>query len=227
MRPSLQAPWLCLFVSLLLASPAAHALQPFTAQYSASFKGISAVGSMRLSRQANRWTYAMGINSSVADLSQATVFVEDADVYRPIGGSDRSTYLMKSRSVVAHYDWKAMQARWTGDVKPQRAGPAKMQRGDMDALLINLALVRDVAAGRTAMTYRLVENGRVKPLQYRVTGRDKIQIGERLVDTIRVVQDSGHKRTTAWIAAGAPAPLRIVQSENGSETFRLQLTSWN
>lgn len=222
-------------MSLLLAASAAilsvvaapaSALKPFTAQYDASFKGISAGGSMALSQQGNRWTYSMGIRNSMANLSQATVFEDAAGRYRPLGGSDRSTYLMKTRSIVTHYDWKGLRVRWTGDVKPQRAGPVTMQPGDMDALLVNLALVRDVGFGRTSMNYRLLENGKAKSLTYRVAGREKITVGGRSLDTTKVVQSAGGKQTTAWIAAGVPAPVRIVQREDGSDVFRLQLTSW-
>lgn len=214
--------------SALLAMTAApaHALKPFTAQYDASFKGISAGGSMSLTQQGTRWTYSMGIRNAMANLSQATVFEDAAGRYRPLGGSDRSTYLMKTRSIITHYNWKGMQARWTGDVKPQRAGPVAMQVGDMDALLVNLALVRDVGFGRTSMSYRLLENGKAKPMAYRVAGREKITVGGRALDTTKVVQSAGGKQTTAWIAAGVPAPVRIVQREDGSEVFRLQLTSW-
>ncbi|WAC63204.1 DUF3108 domain-containing protein [Pseudoxanthomonas sp. SL93] len=209
----------------VLALPA-HALKPFSAEYAASYKGISAGGSMTLTRQGNRWTYAMGIRNAAANLSQATVFEDAAGRYRPVGGSDRSTYLMKTRSIITHYNWKALQARWSGDVKPHRAGPIPLRPGDMDALLVNLALVRDVGAGRNAVSYRLVENGRAKPLSYRVVGREKLVVAGRTLDTSRAVQVAGDKQTTVWVAAGVPTPVRIVQREGGSETFRLQLTSW-
>ena len=75
---------------LALAASPAHALKPFTAQYQASFKGLSAGGAMTLSRQGQRWTYAMGLRNAMANLSQATVFEEAAGRYRPLGGSDRS-----------------------------------------------------------------------------------------------------------------------------------------
>ena len=216
-----------LFAAVLaLAASPAHALKPFTAQYQASFKGISAGGAMTLSRQGQRWTYAMGLRNAMANLSQATVFEEAAGRYRPLGGSDRSTYLMKTRAVVTLYNWKGMQARWTGDVKPQRAGPVAMQPGDMDALLVNLALVRDIGFGRTSMSYRLLENGKAKSMTYRVAGREKITVGGRALDTTRVVQSAGSKQTAVWIAPGVPTPVRIVQREDGSEVFRLQLTSW-
>ena len=217
---------LSLAAALAMAASPAHALKPFTAQYEASFKGISAGGAMTLSRQGQRWTYAMGLRNAMANLSQATVFEEAAGRYRPLGGSDRSTYLMKTRAVVTLYNWKGMQARWTGDVKPQRAGPVAMQPGDMDALLVNLALVRDVGFGRTSMSYRLLENGKAKSMTYRVAGREKITVGGRALDTTRVVQSAGSKQTAVWIAPGVPTPVRIVQREDGSEVFRLQLTSW-
>ena len=217
---------LSLAAALAMAESPAHALKPFTAQYEASFKGISAGGAMTLSRQGQRWTYAMGLRNAMANLSQATVFEEAAGRYRPLGGSDRSTYLMKTRAVVTLYNWKGMQARWTGDVKPQRAGPVAMQPGDMDALLVNLALVRDIGFGRTSMSYRLLENGKAKSMTYRVAGREKITVGGRALDTTRVVQNAGNKQTAVWIAPGVPTPVRIVQREDGSEVFRLQLTSW-
>ena len=53
------------------------------------------------------------------------------------------------------------EARWTGDVKPDRAGPVKLQAGDLDAMLLNLAIVRDVAAGKP-LNYRMVDDGRAK-----------------------------------------------------------------
>ena len=217
---------LSLAAALAMAASPAHALKPFTAQYEASFKGISAGGAMTLSRQGQRWTYAMGLRNAMANLSQATVFEEAAGRYRPLGGSDRSTYLMKTRAVVTLYNWKGMQARWTGDVKPQRAGHVAMQPGDMDALLVNLALVRDIGFGRTSMSYRLLENGKAKSMTYRVAGREKITVGGRALDTTRVVQSAGSKQTVVWIAPGVPTPVRIVQREDGSEVFRLQLTSW-
>ena len=217
---------LSLAAALAMAASQAHALKPFTAQYEASFKGISAGGAMTLSRQGQRWTYAMGLRNAMANLSQATVFEEAAGRYRPLGGSDRSTYLMKTRAVVTLYNWKGMQARWTGDVKPQRAGPVAMQPGAMDALLVNLALVRDIGFGRTSMSYRLLENGKAKSMTYRVAGREKITVGGRALDTTRVVQSAGSKQTAVWIAPGVPTPVRIVQREDGSEVFRLQLTSW-
>ena len=208
-----------------MAAAPAYALKPFTAQYDASFKGISAGGSMSLSQQGNRWTYSMGIRNAMANLSQATVFEEAAGRYRPLGGSDRSTYLMKTRAVVTLYNWKGMQARWTGDVKPDRAGPVKLVAGDMDALLVNLAIVRDVAAGKP-LTYRMVENGRAKAMTYQVAGKERITVAGKPQDATKVVRTDGDKQTIVWVVADAPVPARILQREKGQDTIDLTLKSW-
>ena len=214
-----------LAATMVLCGLPAMALQPFTAQYDASYKGIPANGVMLLVPQGNRWTYSVVINNSMAKLSQSTVFSETGNGFRPLGSSDRSQYLTKTKSVVSHYDWKNLQARWTGDIKPSRSGPVKMQNGDMDALLVNLALTRDATTGRP-MNYRLVENGRIKPLQYRVIGKENMTVAGKPVLATKVAQSSGNKQTIVWIAPGIPTPLRIVQREDGSESFRLQLKSW-
>ena len=80
--------------------------------------------------------------------------------------------------------------------------------------------------GTTNSCVSVLENGKAKSMTYRVAGREKITVGGRALDTTRVVQSAGRKQTAVWIAPGVPTPVRIVQREDGSEVFRLQLTSW-
>lgn len=226
--PNMNFPhWPALAALLLIghAGEARAALHPAQADYQVTFKGVSANGTMRLSGQGNgRWSYVLSAGNAVASISQATTFVEKGNRLVPLGGSDRSDYTLKKQAVTTHYDWSAGQVRWTGDVKPSRAGPVKLQPGDMDALLVNLALARDIPAGKPA-TYRMVENGKARTVVYKVAGREKLALAGRTLDTVRVVQSGGNKMTVAWVAAGVPFPVRIVQREGGKETVRLQLTS--
>ena len=154
-------------VALLLALSAgnafAAALVPFTADYQASYMGMQADGRMTLAREAgDRWKYSLSIRNQLADINQSTVFEEHQGRLRPLSGNDRATALVKKRNVDASYDWKSGQATWTGDLKPERRGPVQLQPGDMDALLVNLAVVRDLADGKP-LNYRLVDEGRVRP----------------------------------------------------------------
>lgn len=211
--------------ALLLASAPAWAIKPFSANYQASYMGMQGSGLMKLEAAGqNRWRYTLRVKSSLADLSQSTVFEEHAGRWRPISGSDSSKVLVKKSSKQASYDWASGQASWSGDVKPDRKGPVKLEAGDMDALLINLALVRDVAEGKP-LNYRMVEDGRIKQMQYTVAGKEQIEIGGKQQQATKVVNSSGEKQTIAWIVEGMPVPARILQRNHGEDTIDLWIKS--
>ncbi len=66
-----------LLLTLLGGAAQAAALEPFTADYQASYMGMQATGSMTLaSAGANRWKYSLDISNPLANLSQSTVFEE-------------------------------------------------------------------------------------------------------------------------------------------------------
>lgn len=216
--------WLAAAALTLAAAPAA-AIEPFTADYQASYMGMQAQGQMKLvSAGDKRWQYSLDISNSMAKLNQSTVFEEHGNGWRPLSGNDTTTVLVKNSKKVATYDWSEGMARWTGDVKPERAGPIKLVAGDMDALLINLALVRDIAAGKP-LRYRLVDNGRVKQLAYTISGTEQIDVGGKKQKATRVVSTDGDKQTIAWVIEGMPVPARILQREGGKDAMDLRVRS--
>lgn len=221
--------WLTAAVLVLVSLPAfaQKPLQPFTAQYKASYMGMQATGTMTLSSQgANRWSYDLGIRNQIANLSQQTVFEENNGQLRPLSSSDSSTVLIKRKAVKTKYDWNTGQATWSGDVKPNQTGPVKLQPGDMDALLINLALVRDVQAGRP-LNYRMVENGRIKPMSYRVVGEEKVTFSGQTREATKVARIGDSKREIiAWVVPDLPVPVRLLQRENGQDVLELTLQSF-
>lgn len=213
-------------LATLLTHPAHAALAPFQAEYSVRYHGIPASAKASLQRQGNNWIYLLSVGNAVASMNQATVFMERGNFYIPLGGSDRTQYPGGSRAVTTRYAWADRQVRWTGDVKPTRAGPVELQRGDMDALLMQLALVRDHNQGHAA-NYRIVENGRARPGNFRRAGTEQITIGRQTVTATRYVQTGRGKTTSAWIADNIPVPVRLTQQEDGKETIRMTLTSWS
>lgn len=221
----LLASLLLLSASLLAALPANASLAPFTARYSARYNGIPASGVMVLSPRGNQWTLAMNLENVAAAMSQATLFsVSRNGLLMPLGGSDTTSYLGKRKSVPARFNWSTLQASWSGDAKASRRGPVAIRAGDVDGLLLQLALARDVPAGRP-LNYRVIENGKGRPMAFRRAGTETIRVDGRPLDTTRVVASAGGKTTTAWIAAGVPIPVRLVQAD-GSETVTLDLVSW-
>jgi len=214
-----------LFAAAILAAVSAPALaiKPFTADYQASYMGMQGAGKMTLVADgANRWKYSLAVTSPLANLRQTTVFEDTGGQWRPVSGNDTSQVLTKKQNKNATYDWSKGVATWTGDVKPERAGPIKLQPGDMDALLINLAIVRDVQAGK-ATSYRMVEDGRVKELTYTVAGKEAITVGGQSKQATKVVSTQGDKQTIAWIVDGMPVPARILQRDKGQDAIDLRV----
>ena len=187
--------------------------------------GMEANGRMTLVAAGdNRWRYNLSISNALANLNQTTVFEEHAGQWRPLSGSDSTKVLIKKTSKVANYDWSSGMASWSGDMKPDRKGPIKLQAGDLDALLITLALVRDVAAGKP-LNYRMVEDGRVKQMRYTVAGKESIDIGGKPQQATKVVSSNGDRQTIAWVVEGLPVPARILQRENGEDSIDLRVRS--
>ncbi|ATE70969.1 DUF3108 domain-containing protein [Lysobacter capsici] len=211
-----------LAAALAVVSAPALAVKPFSADYSASYMGMQGNGRMTVAAEGNRWKYSLSITSPLADLQQSTVFEDSNGQLRPVSGSDSSKVLTKKKSVNAAYDWSRSVATWTGDIKPERAGPIKLQSGDLDALLVNLALVRDANAGKP-MSYRMVEDGRVKQLSYTVVGKEAITVGGKSQQATKVSSKNGDKETIAWVVPGMPVPARILQRENGNDAIDLRV----
>ncbi|WP_460813043.1 DUF3108 domain-containing protein [Luteimonas pelagia] len=208
-------------------------MKPFTAQYAVFYEGKpQGEGTMRLSQAGgSKWEYRLDIRGTAglaavagADIAQRTTFEVVDGQWRPISSSDSSKMLFKSSTTSATYDWSAGVARWTGDVKPERAGPVRLKRGDLDAMLVNLALPRDLSAGRP-LHYRLVDNGRAKPMHYEVTGEETVSVGGRDYAATRVVSQDGDKQIVAWLVDDLPVPARILQRKDGKDALDLRILS--
>lgn len=222
--PSFRNRALAAIVFTLAAAPA-WAVKPFSADYQASYMGLQGNGRMTLEAQgANRWKYTLSISSNVAQLSQSTVFEDQDGQWRPLSSTDRSMLLIKKVDKDANYDWNKGVATWSGDVKADRAGPVNLQKGDMDALMINLALARDVAAGKP-LNYRMVEDGRAKQLSYQVAGKEAVTVDGKSQQATKVVRTDGNKQTIAWVVEGLPVPARLLQKKDGKDEIDLRIKS--
>lgn len=209
--------------ALAAFSAPALAVKPFSADYSASYMGMQGAGRMTLSpAEGSRWKYELSITSPLAEVRQSTTFDEAGGKLRPLSGSDSSKVLTKKKNVDASYDWSRGVATWTGDVKANRAGPIPLVAGDLDALLINLALVRDAGAGKT-LNYRMVEDGRVKQLTYTVAGKETIDVGGKSQSATKLISSNGDKQTIAWVVDGMPVPARILQRDKGQDAIDLRV----
>ena len=217
----------CLAMAIAMPAFAAQpaTLKPFTATYQANYMGLHGTGTMTLAPSGgDRWKYSLEIDSAIAQLSQNTVFEADGGKWKPLSNSDSSMLLIKKSSKQATYDWNRKEALWSGDVKADRAGPVALRPGDLDAMLVNLAIPRDVAAGRP-LDYHMVDDGRAKQLNYEIAGQDTIQVAGKPQPATKVSRTDGNKQTVIWVVRGLPVPARILQRKDGKDEMDLQLKS--
>jgi hypothetical protein len=223
------SPFRTALLALALATaslPAFAALKPFTADYTANYQGLEGNAQMTLAPSGgNHWTYSLQIQSAIAQLSQSTVFDENGGTWRPLSGHDMSSVLIKKSDKQASYDWSHNQATWSGDVKDDRRGPVALRNGDLDAMLLNLAIVRDVQQGDKSLSYRMVDEGKGKDMTYRVTGKDTVTVAGKQRSATRVEGTDGSRQTLLWVVDDLPVPARILRRHDGKDEMDLRLRS--
>lgn len=226
---------LALLIAALGWSTAAAALEPFIAQYEVYRNGSRlGVATMQLSSSGNdRWRIDLVMRGTglmrVAGINaeQSTVFDTVGETYRPLSQATLRRAVFMRRRSTGVYDWSTRQARWQGDVKETRRAPVPLQPGDMSGLLINLAVIRDAHPGRT-LQYRFVDGGRVREQRYTVaTEPEPVTVDGMSYSALRVtrVQDDAEK-TAIWVVEGVPTPVRILQHDDGEDTYDLRLIEY-
>ncbi|RDZ29377.1 DUF3108 domain-containing protein [Lysobacter silvisoli] len=231
---------LSLFAAVLLGAllpGRAAALEPFVADYQV-YNGGKALGDATMqvlpSSGAGRWRIDLDIRAergmmglAGAAAQQSTVFDLVGDAYRPLSQALVRKVVFSKRQVIGTYDWNARSARWTGDLKDTRKQPIALQDGDMSGLLINLAVIRDAQPGKT-LNYRFVDGGRARPHQYLVAQElESVKVGDMSFNAMRVNRvQSGNEETVIWVVDGVPTPVRILQRENGQDTYDLRLVEY-
>jgi hypothetical protein len=217
------------------AAPALPAMSPFIAQYQV-YKDGSVLGdaTMQVVRNdARRWRVDLNMHGTQGliglagiNAEQSTVFDIAGGLYRPLAQSTLRKSVFTRKQTVGVYDWRAKQARWTGDVKETRRAPVALQPGDQSGLLINLAVIRDAEPGK-ALQYRFVDDGRVRDHLYNVsTDLEEVKVGELNYTAMRVTRTAGNEENTIWVVDGVPTPIRMLQREDGHDTYDLRLVEY-
>lgn len=222
-------------VSALACAPVVSAIEPFHATYDVLKSGrqLGIATLQVVPAGSDRWRVDLVMDGkgliglTGLNAGQSTVFDEVNGVYRPLTQSTVRRLLFSRRQNTGIYDWANRKARWTGDLKPSRRAPVELQPGDMSGLLINLAVIRDAQPGRM-LDYRYVDTGRARTQRY-VVGMEpeEMLVGELRYSALRVDRiQAGGETMSIWVSEGVPTPIRILQRENGEDTYDLRLTEY-
>jgi hypothetical protein len=201
----------------------ASAQQSTTASYSVSYNNMTASGTFRVQPAGKgQWNASMRISNLLASIEEVTIFDVSGGRLRPLGSSRHTRYPLGRKAITSKFDWGNRRVSWRGDVKPTQTGPLALATGDLEPLLVNLALVADAVRGKSP-TYRVANKGKIRTQRYTNLGKTSLQVGGKQRDAIRMFNQNGQTRTVVWVVPGLALPARILQTEPGGDTIDLRM----
>ena len=178
----------------------------------------------------NQWKYTLKIANQVAQLTQTTVFedrngcigVKRIRRIRAAGRGDfHANHTRRARagggSDAGGANHGNRRGRYAADV--HRRGAGKASAGDRD-----IGAARDAAAGKP-LRYRMVDEGRAKPMNFTVAGKETMTIGGKPRQATKLVSTNGSKQMLIWVVEGIALSARILQRKDGKDDIDLMIIS--
>jgi len=205
---------------------------PFVAKFAIEWKGITA-GYTQLeltrssfntytykSRNAARGIFRLAFPDAISQISEFSIVggaVRPQRYHADDGARD------SGKSVDLTFDWQT--ARVTGIAEKQPVDIA-LEPGTQDSLSVQIALMRELAAGRTPLSFWLIDNDQIK--EYRYVREGDVTLDTPLGKLDAVIYRSEHtgsdRVTRLWLApALGYLPVRAERSRAGKIDFGLSI----
>jgi len=220
-----------LFAFALFALPTVQAadLHPFSVSYTADWKQLPMSGSAERSLAKNgdgTWTLNFKASMMIASLTETSVILFDKDTLQPKSYAFERGGLGKTKKINLDFDPSTKKVTGFENKDPVNV---PLQSGMLDKSTYQLALQRDVAAGKKSMSYNVVEGTDVDTYDFRVIGPEKVQTKVGSIDAIKVerVRDPTQSKriTQMWFAkdqGGILVALRQVETDGKEYNIMLQ-----
>ena len=210
-------------VSLMAAD-----LQPFSASYTADWKQLPFSGKAERSLQSQdngTWKLDFSASMLVASLNETSWLSLVNDDVQPQQYRYSRKGMGKSKKIKQDFDWNTQQA--TGSDRGKAINTTLIQ-GVQDKSSYQLALQRDVAKGKTSMSYQVLDGDDLDTYDFRVLGEEKVETMVGTVDAIKVerVRDPTQSKriTILWFAKDWDFLLvRLQQVESDGKEYQIIL----
>ena len=225
----------CLLAAAAAGVARAAALAPFEARYRLSLGGLT-VGEMRLALRAagdGRYLYEMASRPrGLLALFRRDTLTERSLWERGPDGAPRP--LRYERIQTGSRERRArLVFAWSPDgsgrVRNEVAGrpwAMAVPPGTLDRLLVQLALRRDLAAGRKPLEYPIADGGKLKRYRFAVLGRETVTTSAGRFETVKIqrLRRKGKPPLYFWLAPGLDY-LLVAGTRPGGEggTVRMEL----
>jgi len=214
------------------AAPDAQVPVPFVAKFAIEWKGITAgYSQLELTRSSpNAYTYksrnmARGIfRLAFPDaISQLSSFSIDDGEVRPSSYHADDGSRNESKSVNLKFDWQARRVTGVSETKPVDIA---LEPGTEDPLSVQIALMRELAAGRAPKSFWLIDNDAIKEYRYVPEGAVTLDTPLGKLETViyRSERTGSDRVTRLWLAPSLGyLPVRAERSRAGKIDFGLSI----
>lgn len=219
---------LLLAFALCTLSVQAADLHPFSASYTADWKQLPVSGTAERSLEAEadgRWKLSFKASMLLAGLTEESTFRVDGDTFLPLTYRFSRNGLGSGKEIEHDFDWDEKQVLGSDRGTPVRL---PINRGMLDKSTYQQALQHDVAAGKTSMSYQVVDGDEIEVYDFRVLGEETVRTKAGLVDAIKVerVRDptQSKRKTILWFAKDWDYLLvRLHQVEKDGKEYQIML----
>lgn len=206
--------------------------EPFTARYEVRVAGLGGELTSTLSRNGagvyvfeNR-TRAKGVARMARprDVLDRSEFRNDGDRLQPLRYDSEDGSRKNKRGNVIEFDWNAGKAgsQYKGELRP-----IELEEGILDRQLLQIAMMRDLAAGERSATYTVIDRHDVKRYEVEVLGEEKVAVPGGEFQTLKVERrrPGSSRSSLLWCAPELDyLPVRLEQLKDGEVIATLQLT---
>jgi hypothetical protein len=195
-RPTRWLTAICLALASTLA--AANPVVPFTASYAADMRKVPVNGEANHALVRNEdgsWTLSFHAGMFVARLNEDSTFRMENGKLQPQRYRYERKGLGRGRTTTTYFDYPS------GLVRGEHRGDSftlPLEDGLLDKVSYQLALQRDLMAGKTEMHYRVVDGDEIEDYTFRVTGEQRVTTRAGQFDAVEVerVREEGARRQT-------------------------------
>ncbi|MEX0951384.1 MAG: DUF3108 domain-containing protein [Gammaproteobacteria bacterium] len=221
---------------LTVGSAVAEDVYPdFEAEYVLRSKGLEVAHIKRSVERLNNGDYrylsrseTVGLVSLFRDdkIIEESRWKNTTDGFQPVSYRYDHSGRKKNRQVNIEFDWdentvhmQVNENTWQTELEPLT----------LDKLLYQLAIMRDLSAGRDSINYKVADGGKIKDYAFEILGEETVETPYGSFKTVKVERhrNDTERETVFWCAVELGyLPIKIVHTEpDGLQTTTL-LTSY-
>jgi hypothetical protein len=216
-----------------VADPA-QALQPYTARYQVSYRGLSGgeiESSFRRGAQPNQWQYEtrvfpnlfgrIAVSSQARELS--TMLVSPGGGVRPLSFTFNDGSSDKHKDVRLAYDWTAGRLTGTAEGKPIEI---ELTPGTQDTASVQAAMIQARLAGQNPQSFRIVTGGKLREYRYWMEGTQQVMtpFGQVQAEVWANARQGSNRVSKVWHAPTLGyVPVQAIQYRKGNPEVQMKL----